>query len=123
MFYCNGKQAVCDVPCTNLACEHYDGTGATAVIPEKVAKEVAVSIAKKIEHGEFAEGISRDDTAFKKGLNAGFAAGKTEGRLDAYEELEGVLLEAAQNITNSVVAKTYRCVVDLVRDLKREADS
>ena len=122
MFYCNGKQAVCDVPCTNLACEHYDGTGATTLIPEKVAKEVAVSIAKKIEHGEFAEGVGRDDTAFKKGLNAGFAAGKTEGRLDAYEELEDALLEAMKN-THGAVAGTYMRVVDLVRDLKREADS
>ena len=29
--YCRGKGDVCHVPCTNEACEHYDGTGAHCI--------------------------------------------------------------------------------------------
>lgn len=29
--YCKGKGAVCDLACTNEACEHYDGTGAMCI--------------------------------------------------------------------------------------------
>ena len=26
--YCKGKGAICDIPCSNETCEHFDGTGA-----------------------------------------------------------------------------------------------
>lgn len=29
--YCKGKGGICAVPCTNEACEHYDGTGAKCI--------------------------------------------------------------------------------------------
>lgn len=29
--YCKGKGGVCNVPCTNEACEHYDGTSAQCI--------------------------------------------------------------------------------------------
>ena len=101
MFYCKGKQGLCDIPCTNQACEHYDGTGAELIRDHPAADG------------------SED---FKKGLNAGYAAGKTEGRLDAYEEMEGVLLEVAAK-SLPTTAGIYKSVIRLIRDLKREVDS
>lgn len=29
--YCKGKGDICHVPCTNEACEHFDGTGARCI--------------------------------------------------------------------------------------------
>lgn len=31
LIYCKGKGGLCDTPCKDIACAHYDGTGAVAV--------------------------------------------------------------------------------------------